>query len=133
MLPPCASALEGKGSKLHAKAARYAKSSGNPLVDPTTAYKWSNFSRFVMRNSATRILALGIKFMESLTLSPISAPFLIAPRLTLMAGYSLWVVGCPPRYVGHPPQEWFPQEPHGGNGWGVGRWRYRDTSGPDEK
>jgi hypothetical protein len=110
-----------------------AKTVDNPLVEPWIAQKPGKFARFVMRNSATRILALGIKFMESLTLSPISASFLIASGLTLMAGYSLWVVGCPPRYVGHPPQEWFPQEPHGGNGWGVGRWRYRDTSGPEEK
>src|SRR5690349_3384747 len=110
-----------------------AKTMTNPQVERWSAQKAGKCVGFVMRNSATRILALGIKFMESQTLSPISASFLIASRLTLMAGYRLWVVGCPPRYIDHPPQDWFPQEPHGGNGWGVGRWRYRDTSGPKEK
>ena len=44
--------------------------------------------------------------MESLTLSPIYARFLIAVGLTVMAVYRLWVVGYPPRYVGQPPREW---------------------------
>ena len=38
--------------------------------------------------------------MESLTLFPEQAAFLIAERVNVVAGYSLWVVGYPPRYVG---------------------------------
>jgi hypothetical protein len=103
------------------------------LGDPLQLLEPGFGMRFDKRNFAIRILALGIKTMESLTLSPISARFLIAVGLTVMAVYPLWVVGYPPRYVGQPPQEWLNPEPQGGNGWGVGRWRYRDTSGPDEK
>ena len=43
----------------------------NPQIGVGIAQKESTGSRFVLRNSKTQILTLGIKFMESLTLFPI--------------------------------------------------------------
>ena len=82
-----------ENGRLDGADARYAQNTGKP-------------ARFDKRNFAIRILALGIKSMESLTLSPISVRFLIAVGLTVMAVYRLWVVGYPPRYVDQPLQEW---------------------------
>src|SRR5258706_13414170 len=62
--------------------------------------------RFGMRNGTISVLALGIKFLESLTLLAIPARFFIAGGVRPVASYGLWVVGCPPRNIDHPLKEW---------------------------
>jgi hypothetical protein len=123
LFSPRGRVVEGLKGKPYAKAFRPSEIGRQDDLHVRFAQNSGSGIRFDKRNFAIRILALGIKSMESLTLSPISARFLIAVGLTVVAVYRLWVVGYPPRYVGHPPREWFNPEPQGGNGWGVGQWR----------
>jgi hypothetical protein len=78
----------GPKGKRCASLSRRAKIADNPVLGAMAAQFFSKFSRLVLRNRRIRILTLGIKFMESLTLSPFYTGISYCAGSHPLAGYS---------------------------------------------